>query len=598
MKITPHIFIVCSVLFLNVLLADAQSDTTKMQVEKMTIIGTVEPVIEQKKKPEINPDIKNETIDFPVPNYPTDDVQSLPAKNEQKPVAFQPLPKHQMEDGSELRNYLILGFANYITPLAEFYANMQANRKHAFGLHLKHLSSQGGINDYANNSFSHNNIDAFYKYMGSNFILKTDLYFDRDVVHYYGFKPKELEEAGISFPTDDDSIKQRYALIGGKIGFSNNTAKPTDFQYFTNLEFSNFSDRYKNRENDFSINVALKKGFDWFRFSDYQTLGVLLDFKYYDQLTSFYDNGFINLQPRGTLFEYRQKDWKLDFHPYIGAEWDEYYVNIGANLSLTHSDSGTVFHIHPAIEGKIKVVSEKLDVFMGLGGAIERHSMKSLTDENPFIMPSALFVAGNDVFQNNKIKIYGGLNLNVLEGWDLKLGASYSYIDNMAIFTLSGDSSRVVPVYQPFFANTNELNVYLKTNYSFSDKVRANLVMDFYSYSSKEFSHAYYKPAFKLLLSGEYRPIKNLKLGIDFNFYSKMWANENKYVDNQQTETETDNDIQLPCLYDLSLKGEYKVWKELYLFLNINNLLAQNYERYLYYPTQGVTFMIGGKFRF
>lgn len=583
-------------LALNTWIADAQTDTTKTQIEKMTIIGTVDPTIKQVKKTEINPEIKNETVDFPVPEYQINTIPSLQTTNEQKMISFQQLPKYQIED-KNLRNYLILGFANYVTPLAEFYANMQAHRNHAFGLHVKHVSSQGGIDDYAKNAYSHNNIDAFYKYMGSNFILKADVYFDRDVIHYYGFKPKELEATGVEIPADD-SIKQRYALVGGKVGISNNTSRPTDFQYFFNLGFSNFSDRYKNHENNFSADFQFNKGFDWFRFSDYQTLGAILKFDNYNERSFYPDNLIIDstnsIQRKNK--ELRSKAWMLDFQPYIGAEWDEYYVRLGIDFAVTKSDSGTVLHVHPAIETKIKVVSEKLDVFVGLGGGIERNSMKSMTDENPFIAPAMAFVAGNESFMNKKITIYGGVNANILEGWDLKAGVNYSYVDDMPFYTVT-EKMGFVPTYQPFYLNVNELNIFLKTNYSFTDRVRADVSMDFYSYTSKDLEHAYYKPNFKLSVFGEYRPIQKLKLNVGFRFYSKMWAcNSNDFI--ALSDASTVKDVQLPCLYDLSLGGEYNVWKELYVFLNINNICAQNYERYLYYPTQGIMVMGGAKYRF
>ncbi|MDD4847783.1 MAG: hypothetical protein PHR53_03335 [Bacteroidales bacterium] len=592
MKINYNIMITIALLMLNIALEklSAQTDTTqKTQVEKMTIIGIVEPTIEHAKKPEINPEIKDETVDFPKPEYQLQQTSPLATYNQQNSFPFYPLPKYQPTDENH-RNYLILGFANYWTPLAEFYANMNAHREHAFGIHLKHLSSQGGIDNYAKSAYSHNNIDAYYKYMGRNFIVKTDLFFDRDVVHYYGFNPTEWEETGRTLPSND-SIKQRYALLGGNVQFSNNSSRPIDFQYYANLGFSNFSDRYQNRENQFTADFSFKKGFKWFRFSDYQTLGTMLSFNYYDEKAS----DFFYTESINTMRQTMQNNaWKLSLLPFIGAAWDEYYIRLGVDLALTSTENKTVFHVHPAIEAKVKLITEKLDIFAGLGGNIERNSMKMLVEENPFLAPSMAFTLGDATFLNKKITIYGGINANILEGWDLKAGANYSYIDNMPFYTI--DSQWMIPTYQPFFANTNELNVFLNTNYSFSNKISAQLNVDFYSYTSKSFQYAYYKPNFKISFIGEYCPIPKLKINLGFRFYSKMWAYNGNA--SEASSINPENNIQLPCLYDLNLGGEYKIWKELYGFLQMSNVIAQNYQQFLYYPTQGITLMVGAKFRF
>lgn len=592
-----NIIFLLVLLMINVSWIGAQTDTTKTQIEKMTIIGTKEPIIEIMKKPEINPDINNETINFPIPEYQTKTVPYVGTVNEQKKVEFQQLPKFKIED-KLLRNYLILGFANYVTPLVEFYANMQAHRSHAFGLHLKHLSSQGGIKNLAHNAYSHNNIDAFYKYMANNFILKADVFFNRDVVHYYGFNPEIFEQANMPLPSND-SIKQRYALAGGKLGLSNNTSQPTDFQYFLNFGFSNFSDRKKNNENNFTTDFQFNKGFEWFNFSNYQTLGVLLKFDYYTEHV-YYPTHFVVDSLNKIIWknlELRSKSWLFDLHPTIGAEWDEYYVRLGVDLAITKTDSATVFHIHPDIEGKIKVIPEKLDVFVGLGGEVTRNSMQLMVEENPFIAPSMAFVSGSESFMNKKVKIYGGLNANILEGLDLKAGVHYSYVDNMPFYIIN-EKTNMIPTYTPFYANVNEINVFLKTNYAFSDKIRANMSIDFYSYTSKKLEHAYYKPNFQLNVSGEYRPIQKLKLDLGFKFYSKMWACYSDYALKQLNDPTMDKNIQLPSLYNLSFGGEYNAWKELYLFLSLNNILNQNYERYLFYPSQGITVMGGIRFRF
>lgn len=580
------------VLISNVYFINAQRDTTKTtQIERMTIIGAIEPTLETKKKPEINPEVNSENIDFPKQEFQMEKVYSLPTFNKQNSFPFYQLPKSSRIVDETFKNYIILGFANYITPLAEFYANIQANREHAFGIHLKHLSSQGRIKDYAKNAYSHNNFDVFYNYMSSNVIFKADLFLDRDVVHYYGFKPELISDNGLLLPSDD-SIKQRYLLLGGKVGLSNNPTRSSDFQYAINLGFYNFSDRNNNTENNFAAELKLKNGVNWVRLADKQAIGAYFNFDYYNE-KAFAPNTTNSTQ----LLDVKRlsKALKFTFNPFYAIEWNEYYLKLGFDASVTSTNKGSKIHIHPDIEAKLKVAPEKFELYAGLGGKVDYNSMKDLIQNNPFIAPSMACVFEDESFMDKKITIYGGLNANIIEGWDLKAGVNYSFIDNMAFFmrnTLSG----YITTYKPIFVKTNELNVYLRTNYSFIDKIRANVSVDYYNYSSGDLKYAYYKPEFKLNVSLEYRPITELKLDIGFNLYSKMWVYDGDVT--LYDVTYLDKYIQLPALYDLNLGGEYKIWQELYGFINISNILNQNYEYYLNYPSQGIMIMCGAKYRF
>ena len=54
----------------------------------------------------------------------------------------------------------------------------------------------------------------------------------------------------------------------------------------------------------------------------------------------------------------------------------------------------------------------------------------------------------------------------------------------------------------------------------------------------------------------------------------------------------------LPMIFDLNFKFTYVITDQLNLFVSANNVLNKNYQRYLYYPQQGVNFLAGLSFSF
>jgi len=58
-------------------------------------------------------------------------------------------------------NYVALGMGNYLTPYFEFYHSKLRSRDIKYGVHLKHFSSAGKIDDYAFPAWSQNIAEVY-----------------------------------------------------------------------------------------------------------------------------------------------------------------------------------------------------------------------------------------------------------------------------------------------------------------------------------------------------------------------------------------------------------------------------------------------------
>ena len=266
------------------------------------------------------------------------------------------------------------------------------------------------------------------------------------------------------------------------------------------------------------------------------------------------------------------------------------------DAGITRSDDSTKFYIHPVVEATVKVIQNRLYLFARLGGAIERNSFLSLTDDNPFIAPGSY--SAN--FANKRITAAGGFSAMIAKGFDFKIGGEYAKIENMPFFISHSDAlisnfnTRTRNFYT-LFDNASQVDLFMESAYTLTNKLYLSAGIHYYIIQPDSLEHAYYHPNFKMILSGKYRLIERLLFGAEFYLYSKMWA-ANPY--GQSPGSAIFDDVKLPACYDLNLSAEYRIWRELYLFAQVNNVFAQKYERYLNYPTQGLNVIGGVRFRF
>ena len=54
----------------------------------------------------------------------------------------------------------------------------------------------------------------------------------------------------------------------------------------------------------------------------------------------------------------------------------------------------------------------------------------------------------------------------------------------------------------------------------------------------------------------------------------------------------------LPTIWDANLKIDYFLGTQFAAFVSLNNIVGQNYQRYLYYPSQGLNFLGGITYSF
>jgi len=98
---------------------------------------------------------------------------------------------------------------------------------------------------------------------------------------------------------------------------------------------------------------------------------------------------------------------------------------------------------------------------------------------------------------------------------------------------------------------------------------------------------AWYKPGVEARLRADVRPVDKLTLFADYRLEALRYA-----------PTATAFSAMMNPINDLSFGANYKMSKEVGIFMHVNNLLDQRYQVYNGYPVHGFTALVGGSVSF
>ena len=132
---------------------------------------------------------------------------------------------------------------------------------------------------------------------------------------------------------------------------------------------------------------------------------------------------------------------------------------------------------------------------------------------------------------------------------------------------------------------TNSHNVYagLKISYDYKDIFAFAIDGTYRNWDAKEEYALLLKPAYELKFGATLRPVKGLGIHLGYNYAGR----------------EEVKDLgKLSAINNLYAGAGYNVFKGVSVYARLNNLLNQEYQYYLGYPTEGFNFLGGLSFRF
>ncbi|WNJ18060.1 TonB-dependent receptor [Pontibacter sp. G13] len=528
--------------------------------DRDTIMLTNDRILEviESEKPFIKPpyqEIKKgkiEEFNFQSQDFPVEtDFEPAPPKV----TPWKPAKKLPYND-----NFVKLGIGRYITPLAQLYINNGISKDLDYGVYFSHLSAyqdQVELRKFNNNQLTvqGSKIDKAYRATAA-----VDFY-NSSYFNYAGDDTSRFEG---SRETIEDSLKMRYTRFGINGSIASNSDQDEQYFYDAGVGIQFYGDRRKNRETYFELtpkgglNVA--EGF---------TLNL-------DTKLAF---------TAGRIDTTRQNQNLVELMPTVRFQNDQLRVMGGVKFNYANNsiDSTGVTNLAPVIDVRYSLTPGGFTVFAGYEGGVALNTYADMIGQNPYLGTQAYLQPSVE-----KLNVYAGIEGNVGGSLDFLAKAYHRRVSNQLIFQ-TYDSLYFQPVYDSL---TKISGVYGELNYDMGEGIRAGAALNLNVFSTANqdsLTARYYGAA----------PVR-VDLFAEYNWEDKLHAKLTTFLYGATpvAQDAAGEIVSRSSFMDVSIEADYQITKQISVFVQANNLLNAEFERWQYYPERRLDFMAGLTFGF
>lgn len=473
------------------------------------------------------------------------------------------------------RGFVKAGYGNYNTLYGEAFYYALRSKDFDAGIHLKHLSSGGKINDYGFPGAVSSGLKLHGKKFFENAALDGALSFNREVNHFYGFNEKEL--------FSKKETRQTRNSVSGQFGFASTYNDDDKFFYRAGISFSSFNlktSSYDASENDFEIG-----------FMGGKKLGNDHTFKAEVVVNPLKTVIPGNPCPPGqictqvVLPDVDITRTLVRIRPRYEFEKSGIQFSAGANLAFEKSYDLNFWRFYPVANLRYPLIKDQLSVTAELSGDLKKNTLKSLTDENPFIVPREFAGEKFLLNTNNKINFSGGLIIRPERQLQFLATAGFSRLLEETFFVNTLNTTGIT-YYSAVFDTVNRINIHAEAQYLYFEKAGLTLKTDFYSYSMNGDREPIFKPSFVMGIEGFY------------NIGEKIYAKAMMTYTGTRKALAIDGYKTLDAYADISLGVDYRYSKILSFWIQVNNLTATRYMQWYNYPSYRINAMAGASLAF
>ncbi len=442
-------------------------------------------------------------------------------------------------------HFVKLGFGNFSSPFAELGFSFGDKQNSSIAIHASHISSKGNL-DFQ--QFSKTGFDVLSIFnTPSQHEWTAKAFYNTNTQYFYGLQPKD------STVTKNDLL-QRFHLVGLELGVQNKEIGNYGFIYHPQIFINYFADNRKASE----INVIAKLPF-------VKSFGNMYSFKMgiNADVASFQAPLVPNaVKINNNLFS---------IDPTVQFKTPNFKLNIGIQPSWDNQQ----FSLLPNVSAEARIKETGLNAELGWVGYFQKNSYRSIAGFNPWIQtPTSI---SNTRISEQYIGIKGS------SGNHLTYQARLSFMQlyNQALFVNNYVDGRSFDLlFDPKIQSLRihgELGYHIQEKFSFIGAVNLN-----------EYTNlAMHDKAFGLTpleITGtlKWKISKDLQVKADA-FFRDGTNYQNKLLQSQK----------LDPAADLNLGAEFSVMPKLNLWLQMNNLLNNKYQRWNQYEVLGFN-VLGG----
>ncbi len=529
---------------------EADSKDTSLPTKEVTITSSFKPSLRNAAK--VNFTAATPILD--TSKLPL--TYNIPSSNlffNYQPVAIRPIALF-VDTSSQWQNdaYVKAGFGNYASPYAEAAISFGDGKKTMFSLHGKHTSSKGKL-DFQD--FSKTGIDFLGTINTSaNNEITAKAFWDNSTQYRYGYQPSTLV-----FTKDD--LKAAYNNVGFEAGFQNKSPNNYGIIYHPQLRVNTFFDNRDGNEISLMAKLPVNKAFGRLFAFDLSGTADITTFKR-------------QLVPSSVTI----KNNLFYINPTVQFNTPNFKLNVGIQPTWDNQ----TFSVLPNISAEAKINEEKFVVQAGWIGYVNKNTFQSLVAFNPYIrQPDALF--------NTKVREqYAGFKGSAGKHFTYNARLSFLKMDNAALFvndTVTTKTQEFKTVYEP---SLSAIRLHGEIGYTEQEKFSFIASANYTQFTKL----SVYDKAYGLLpleINGalRWKVLNDLIVKSDVYFW-----------DGPRYQTKSLQTGKLNPAMDVNLGAEFTVQPRLNVWLQLNNVLNNKYQRWNQYEVLGLQFLAGAVYHF
>ena len=469
------------------------------------------------------------------------------------------------------KSYVNLGLGNYLAPFAELSVTNERSKSGAYGLYVKHFSTNGKVklqNDkrvFA--GYMDNDVSLFGKKFFTDNYLEGSIDYANKTRYAYGY-----DTSIVGYDPEKKDIRIGYNNIGAALSFTSLTLDSSDFSYDFDVDYNMFFNNKSLSQNSFGLAGKMAKTYRDF----YAGSGLEMDF----------------YRPSREITE--RLKYVVALSPFISKSTTQWNFRLGVQLLMDKDTSSTVkFHFYPDARFEFNIVPEYIRFFAGLNGKLEKNTPEKVIEENPFLLrDGTLYTLPNT---SHSLILSGGIKGNTGLGGNYLISASYSMIKNMLfysnlVFSDPLSESQVGNLFFPVKDDAELFNLHGEITGIIGDKISYRGKANYYNYNLSRNEYPWSKQPW----DGQF--------GVKYNLRNKIIAGIEITALGKRRFISTRNDLYLPSTsyvfispvhVNANLSAEYRYTKILSFWLNVNNIAVNRNYDWAFYPTQRFMCMLG-----
>ncbi len=521
----------------------AQDSTKRRTID---ITSVFKPVLRDASKInfQASPPISDTTRPRLAYNIPSQYLFLTYQPGELKPVALQIDSTLQWEN----INYIKVGVGNVHLPYIKTGFSFGDGKNTFFNVYADQFNSKGNLPNQKSNA-TNVTLSGDVKTQ-NNLEWNGSVGFKTDGYNLYGYRPDSLK-----FPTD--SLKQSFTTYHAKLGLRN--INPTEFGllYKPNVDVSVFYDNHdvKATETNSVLNLPLQKGIN--------------------------ENFAFNLDFTANLTNYKRDNLTIQNNVfYVQPSLFVKSTNFNLLAGVTPSWDNGVFHLLPNFIAEIPTSDQRLTFQAGWIGYYDKGSYQRYAAINPWIaQPTALL-------NTRAQEIYGGIKgaLNDHFTYAAKVGINKYW--NMPLFVNDSIDGKTFLI--RYASSLTALQLHGEIGYTRGEEFTASVALNINQYSNVQNQAAPWGLLpLELTTTVKWQVLKDLWIKGD------LWTFDGAdyLVDNKITNKGN------PGL-DVNAGIEFRITRQLNLWLQMNNLFNSKYQRWNQYQVYGFNILGGIIFSF